>query len=143
MLQQPAIRLSRFLGLRKGSFSSRYGQLFITFAVSCLYHEFQIFNVTRKDGGEFGFFITQPIAIAAEELVQWLWRKCRRGKQSSGLDCFGTVVGYGWVILWFGYSLPPLSKGLRDAGIIRDALLDTRPFDYGSSLGTAFAVSVL
>jgi len=134
MLQQPAIRITRFLRLQKGSIGSRYAQLYISFAISCLYHEFQIFNVTRKDVGEFVFFMSQPIAITTEDFVQWIWSKLWLQPQTSSLGRFEKVIGYVWVFLWFSYSLPTYIKGIRDADIIRDVLLETWPFAVGSSL---------
>jgi hypothetical protein len=137
MIQQPAIRITRFLGLSKGTIASRYSQLYLTFAMSCLYHEFEIFNVTRHDVGELAFFMSQPVAITAEDFVQSAWRKFRGESQSDGRVRFDKAMGYIWVFLWFSYSLPTYVKGIRDADIIRDAILDTWPFGMGSSLGLA------
>jgi len=142
MLQQPAIRTARLLGLRKGGIGSRYTQLYISFAISCLYHEFQIFNVTRRDVGEYAFFMSQPLAIVAEDCIQWIWIKCSGQFQNNVRDRLGTMIGYIWVFLWFSYSLPTYIKGIRDANIISDALLDTYPFDIGSSLGLALLSSL-
>lgn len=137
MLTQPAIRITRFLGLRKGSVRSRYTQLYITFAISCMVHQFQMFNVTRKDMGNFAFFMSQPVAITAEDVVQWAWRRWRGERENDANERFEKSIGYTWVFLWFSYCLSIYIKGLRDAHIIRDALLDTEPFKLGSSFGLA------
>ncbi|KAF2095138.1 hypothetical protein NA57DRAFT_79623 [Rhizodiscina lignyota] len=127
MVQQPAVRIAHILRLRKGSVGSRYTQLYASFAISCLFHQFEMFNVTRKDMGEFAFFMSQPVAITAEDIVQWAWRKWQGQNQSKARVRFGKAVGYIWVFLWFSYSLPIYIKGLRDADIIRDALLEAWP----------------
>ena len=134
MLQQPAIRITRFLRLQKGSIGSRYAQLYISFTISCLYHKFQMFNVTRKDVGEFVFFMSQPVAITTEDFVQRIWSKLWYQPQTSSLRRFEKASGYVWVFLWFSYSLPTYVKGIRDSDIIRDVLLETRPFGIGTSL---------
>lgn len=133
MTSQPAVRIARSLGLQRGSLTSRYLQLYISFGISCLYHEFEMFSVTRTDMGEFAFFMSQPVAITLEDLVQWLWQKATREEQRRELTRLATMFGYSWVILWFSYSLPFYLKGLRDADIIRDAILGSRPFDFGES----------
>jgi hypothetical protein len=131
MLSQPAIRIVRLLGLRKGSLASRYTQLYITFGISCIFHQFQMFNVTRRDMGEFAFFMVQPIAITAEDIVQWTWRKLR-GPTSTAR--FETLVGYAWVLAWFSFSLQLYVKGLVDAEVIRDWAFARTPLDIGASL---------
>lgn len=136
MVQQPARRITRFLGIRKGTIASGYSQLYISFALSCLFHQFQMFNVTRHDTGEFVFFMTQPVAITVESLIESIWRRCRRSPSIRGpVYSTGMILGYIWVILWFSWCLPIYVKGLRDADIIRDALLDTRPFNAGAAIG--------
>ncbi|KAI9698089.1 MAG: hypothetical protein M1820_007597 [Bogoriella megaspora] len=136
MVSQPAIRTTRFLGLRKGSVASRYTQLYLSFAISCLYHEFEIFSVTRRDMGEFAFFLSQPVAITAEDIVQWIWRKLQPDQEPSptSVAC-AKMIGYSWVFAWFSWSLPIYLKGLRDADIIRDAILGSRPFEAMHDMG--------
>lgn len=73
IVSQPAIRITRLLKLRKGGFASRYMQLWISFGASCLIHQFQMFNVTRKAMGESVFFMSQPLAIMFEDFVQGIW----------------------------------------------------------------------
>lgn len=139
MVSQPALRITRLLGLRKGSFASRYMQLFASFAISCAVHQFQMFNVTRKDMGEFSFFMSQPIAILAEDIAQWWWQRVR-GPSSERL---GTLVGYLWVVVWFSFSLPYYVKGFRDAGITRDFVFGSVPYDVGSTLAVKISGSCL
>jgi hypothetical protein len=133
LVSQPALRIARALGLRKGSLASRYTQLYISFGISCLVHQYQMFNVTRRGMGEFIFFMSQPIAISVEDLVQWVWRlyikKTPTDRRWGTL--FSTSVGYCWVFLWFSFSLPIYVKGCRDAGIVRDAIFGNRLFDFG------------
>ncbi|KAJ4993156.1 tat pathway signal sequence [Stagonosporopsis vannaccii] len=132
MVSQPARRITRALGLRKGSLASGLSQLYLSFGVSCIVHQYQMFNVTRRDMGEFAFFMSQPVVITLEGAVMRLWMRYVR--PSYGVSQFETVSGYAWVFLWFSFSLPIYLKGMRDAGIVRDAFLGTRPFELGVSL---------
>ncbi|KNG46361.1 dna-binding protein hexbp [Stemphylium lycopersici] len=139
MVSQPAIRVVRLLGIPKGSLASRYGQLYLSFAFSCLVHEYQMFMVTRKDMGEFVFFMSQPIAITVEDFAQYLWRRLRSRAAGSNMSdpASSTYVGYIWVFLWFSIILPVYVKGCRDVGIMRDLFLRGWPFDTGFRLANS------
>lgn len=132
MVSQPALRITRVLGMRKGSLASGLSQLYLAFGVSCIVHQYQMFNVTRRDMGEFAFFMSQPVVITLEGVVMRLWLRYARRHQS--LVRLETLLGYAWVFFWFSFSLPIYLKGTRDAGIARDAFFKTRPFDFGVSL---------
>lgn len=132
MVSAPARRITRALGLRKGSLASGLCQLHIAFGVSCIVHQFQMFNVTRRDMGEFAFFMSQSVVISLEGAVVWFWRHyIRPSNRTSQVEL---MLGYLWVFLWFSFSLPIYLKGSRDAGIVRDAFFGTGPFDFGASL---------
>jgi hypothetical protein len=131
MLSQPATRITRLLDLRRGSLASRYTQLYITFGISCLFHQFQMFNVTRRDMGEFAFFMSQPVAITAEDFVQWVWRRLRGSGESGRCEM---IVGYVWVCIWFSLSLQLYIKGLVDAEVIRDWVFGATPMEVGEEL---------
>ena len=92
--------------------------------------------VTRRDMGELTFFMSQPAAIAVESLVQWGFSRVR--SRTAGPDnnqpALSMHAGYIWVVFWFSVSLPVYVKGCRDAGIIRDAIFGSRPFDAGVRL---------
>ena len=133
MLSQPATRIARLLGLRKGGFASRYTQLYLTFALSCFVHQFQMFNVTRKDMGEFAFFMSQPVAMTVEDFVQWIWRKARGGS-SQDWERFEKAVGAMWTMIWFSFSLHLYIRGLVEAEVIRDWLMGYDPLVVGASL---------
>jgi hypothetical protein len=94
-----------------------------------------MFNVTRKDMGELSFFMSQALAITIEDFVQWAWGLWQGNNQNEPQGRVEKRVGYIWVVLWFSYSLKTYIKALRDAEIIRDALLNEGPFQMGSSLG--------
>lgn len=129
LLSQPAKRIARILGLRQGGLLSSYSQLFISFGMSCRFHEAQMFNVSRKDMGEFSFFMSQPLAIVAEDFVMWLWKK-------SALDGeghqFARYVGYLWTLLWFSFCLHFYVDGLLEAHVMKDWALGYAPLDGGS-----------
>jgi len=136
MVSQPAARIVRLLGLRKGSLASGLIQLYVPFAISCLVHECQMFMVTRRDMGELVFFMSQPVAITIEGIVQWMAVQVRY--RGAGHDNIGPALaryaGYMWVVLWFSFSLPTYVKGCRDAGIVHDAIFGDRPFEAGFRL---------
>ncbi len=142
MLQQPSIRISRLLHFRKGTVGSKYTQLFISFAISFAFHRFQMFNVTRKDSGEFAFFMLQPVAITIEDLISWIFCKCFGSNKSNAGVRYQKILGYAWVFFWFSFCLSLYIKGLRDADIIRDALFENRPFELGFSLGEGLRTSL-
>lgn len=132
MVSQPARRITRALGIPKGSMASRITQLHISFAISCLVHEFEMFNVTRKDMGEFAFFMSQPVVITLEVWIQSAWKKATKAK---GVPTYvGVWIGYVWVVAWMSISLPWYVKGFRDAGITTDAIFGRNPLDVGASL---------
>jgi|SRR5690242_5829864 len=140
MVSQPARRIARALGLRKGSLASGLSQLYLAFGVSCIVHQYQMFNVRRQDVGEFAFFMSQPVAITLEGVVMRLWMRYIRPRyQFSKVEA---MLGYTWVFLWFSCTLPIYLKGMRDAGIVRDAFVGTGPFDFGISLGATKSMDV-
>jgi hypothetical protein len=118
MVSQPARRITRALDLLKGSIVSRITQLYLSFAINCLVHEFEMFNVTRKDVGEFALFMSQPAAITFEVLVQLAWKKATKAK---GVPKFiGISIGYVWMGVWMSISLAWYVKGFGDAGVAND-----------------------
>lgn len=119
MVQAPSQRLSRKLKLRKGSLASKYLQLYLAFTLSMLLHEWNIFNATRKDGGEFRFFMLQPVIITCEDFAIWCYEK-KYGKteqKNRVLRC----IGYLWTFMWFSFCLPQFSMGLLAVGILPSA----------------------
>jgi hypothetical protein len=98
-----------------------------------------MFNVTRKDMGEFAFFMSQPVAILVEDITHWGWKRLGNPR----IQQLGTLVGYLWVFLWFSFSLPYYVRGFRDANIARDAALGSRPYDVGSAIGAKILASWL
>lgn len=80
--------------------------------------------------------MSQPIAITFEDFVQWCYRKVTGRSKDDNITTFARLVGYAWMILWFSYSLPAFVKGLRDVGIIGDAIVLIWPFDVGSQHGS-------
>ena len=139
MISQPALRITRLAGLSKGSLGSRYSQLYLSFLVSCVVHEYQMFSVMRRDMGEFVFFMSQPVAITLEDVVRWLWRQSTSTKTPHSSHAhLPRLAGYIWVFLWFSLSLPLYVKGCRDAGIVRDVFFGNRPFDAGHRFAFSF-----
>ncbi|GLB07359.1 hypothetical protein AtubIFM57258_002690 [Aspergillus tubingensis] len=129
LLSQPSKRLVRFLRLRKGGLASSYSQLFISFGISCLFHQAQMFNVTRRDMGELAFFMSQPLAIVLEDLVRWAWKKTGISGKSI---YFEKVVGYSWTFVWFSMSLHLYINGLVQARVMKDWLFGYTPLEIGA-----------
>ncbi|GFN12541.1 hypothetical protein AtubIFM55763_003202 [Aspergillus tubingensis] len=129
LLSQPSKRLVRFLRLRKGGLASSYSQLFISFGISCLFHQAQMFNVTRRDMGELAFFMSQPLAIVVEDLVRWAWKKTGISGKSI---YFEKVVGYSWTFVWFSMSLHLYISGLVQARVMKDWLFGYTPLEIGA-----------
>jgi len=119
MVQAPGQRLSRKLKFRKGSLSSKYLQLYLAFTLSMLLHEWNIFNATRKDGGEFRFFMLQPVIITCEDFIIWCYEK-RYGKTEQKSRVL-RWTGYFWTFMWFSFCLPQFCMGLLAVGILPPA----------------------
>jgi hypothetical protein len=94
-----------------------------------------MFNVTRRDMGEFLCFMSQPVAITIEELVQWAWTRYSGRREKELLDARARQgLGHAWVVLWFSLTLPIYMKGCVEAGIVEDAMLGTTPLELGSTI---------
>lgn len=87
-----------------------------------------MFNVTRCDMGELAFFMSQPLAIVAEDLVRWAWKK---SSISGKNKYFEKVIGYSWTFVWFSFSLQLYIGGLVQARVIKDWLVGYKPLDIG------------
>ncbi|KAH9889203.1 membrane bound O-acyl transferase family-domain-containing protein [Xylariomycetidae sp. FL2044] len=120
--QQPGIQLSRALGFGKGTFGSRYIQLYLAFAISCAIHVWQQFSISRQDRGEIAFFLLQPVVITFEDFVQWAWHKAVAPKQRKSLAGFERAAGYMWTFVAFSWTLRPFVNSLADVGIIGESM---------------------
>jgi hypothetical protein len=83
------------------------------------------------------FFLSRPFVITLEDLLRWCWRNYTGKSKDDPLKLFERRVGYLWVFLWFSYCLSPFVRGLRDAGVIADAVVNMWPFGLGAGLGLA------
>ncbi|KAH7075826.1 membrane bound O-acyl transferase family-domain-containing protein [Paraphoma chrysanthemicola] len=98
----PGIFLARdVLGLRKGSFGSKYLQLFTGFAISGIIHAGASMVVHRSldEDAAFATFIGQAVIIMAEDHVIALGK--RLGLRDSA---FWRLVGFAWTVLAIGAS---------------------------------------
>ncbi|KAI0838313.1 membrane bound O-acyl transferase family-domain-containing protein [Hypoxylon sp. FL0890] len=116
--QTPGVRLARFLSLKQGTLGSRYVQLYIAFFISFCVHGWQSFTTTRRDNGEFAFFVSQPVIITIEDFVRWIWQKSVNPRQREKLAWLETLVGYVWTIIAFTVTLRPIMKGWTGIGLI-------------------------
>lgn len=88
-----------------------------------------MFNVTRRDMGELAFFMSQPVAIVAEDLVCWTWRRTPLSRRSIYLE---RVVGYCWTFAWFTFSLHLYISGLVQARVVKDWIFGYEPLKIGA-----------
>jgi len=88
------------LKLKKGSWESRYAQLFIGFAVSGGMHALAAVYTSGRECGEMRFFLAQAVAIMVEDHVVEVGR--RWGLRETW---YWRAVGYVWTVGWFSYSL--------------------------------------
>ena len=100
--------------LAKGTFASKYLQLFVGFLVSGAIHSGAAMANARtfRDNGEMNFFIAQAVIILIEDHVIDFGRKL--GVQDSRTL---RILGYLWTIMWFGYSLRPWASGGVSKGL--------------------------
>ncbi|KIJ61449.1 hypothetical protein HYDPIDRAFT_96601 [Hydnomerulius pinastri MD-312] len=113
---------SRSVGLSPRSNGSAFLQLFLAFLISGLVH---VGGDAMLDFSRIGFslqfFLLQPVAIIAEEIVISTARSAGIGR---GLCT--RFAGYAWVFLWLSICLPPWLDNLVDA-IIRTQGAVPRP----------------
>ncbi|KAL7621153.1 hypothetical protein AAE478_008470 [Parahypoxylon ruwenzoriense] len=117
-LQQPGVRLARFLGFKKGTLGSRYLQLYLAFFISFFVHWWQSFTISRHGNGEFAFFMMQPVVITIEDFTQWIWSRIVEPREKEHLHRFELLVGYAWTIIAFTLTLQPIMKGWTDVGLV-------------------------
>lgn len=99
------------LRLRKGSFGSRYVQLFVGFFVTGAIHAYPAYVYLGHDLGEWNFYIGQAAAIMFEDHIIALGK--RMGFREGPL---WRAVGFVWVVAWFSWSLPWWSGQMIQTG---------------------------
>ncbi|OCL05012.1 hypothetical protein AOQ84DRAFT_105058 [Glonium stellatum] len=100
--------------LAKGTFASKYLQLFVGFLASGIIHSGASAANARSfvDNGEISFFLAQAVIILIEDHIIEFGRKL--GARDSWI---WRILGYLWIITWFGYSLRPWVSGGASKGI--------------------------
>ena len=104
----PSIFLVRdVLSLKKGSFASKYLQLFLGFFVSAVVHggAAMLCHRSLNNDSAFAVFMAQAAAIMIEDHVIELGHHLGL-RYSTGWR----AVGYIWVISWFGLSTIPYTS---------------------------------
>ncbi|KAI9743462.1 MAG: hypothetical protein M1818_002774 [Claussenomyces sp. TS43310] len=127
--------LTRLLGIPRGTQLSSYLQLYVSFAISGLFHALMTFVMPASAQHSFydrfmlafNFFILQAIGIHFEDIVIAIYKhvakessdvgspKTRGTKASSVAG--KTFVGYVWVVCWFWFSLGWGGDAYLKAGI--------------------------
>ena len=102
------------LRLRKGSFASKYLQLFIGFGVSGLVHggASVLCHGSLNDDGAMKVFLAQAVIILLEDHLIVLGK--RVGFEKSG---FWHVVGFFWTVFAVGASMESWAGSLLQHGI--------------------------
>jgi hypothetical protein len=96
----PGIFVARdFLNLQRGSFASKYLQLFISFGISGIVHGCSVMFVhgSFEDDAAFTFFLGQAAIILVEDHLIDLGKKL--GFRDSA---FWRIVGFVWTVLAIG-----------------------------------------
>jgi hypothetical protein len=97
--------------LQKGTFASKYVQLFGGFLVSAAMHAFgaMAYHGELRTCGEFSFFMAQALAIMVEDHVIALGH-------SLGLRNHPVwrLLGFMWVVVWFGSNTAWFSNLLAE-----------------------------
>ncbi|KAH6618760.1 membrane bound O-acyl transferase family-domain-containing protein [Boeremia exigua] len=111
----PGIYLARdVLRLRKGSFTSKYVQLFAGFGVSAVMHGVasMLCHASLNDDQAFEVFLFQAIIIFVEDHLIEFGKKCgfRDGM-------FWRLVGFGWTVLAIGASFERWTGQILGHGI--------------------------
>jgi hypothetical protein len=90
----------RTLGLKKGTFASKYAQLYVAFFWTAASHCTSAYLVSGSDFGEWKFFLYQAVAIMLEDHIV-------DAAKTVGLqqNRFWKGIGFAWVFAWFSYSL--------------------------------------
>ncbi len=107
------------LHLKKGGLIRRYQFLFLTFAVSGIFHTFS--DITQgipwRESGAMEFFCVQTLGIMLEDAVQALYR-ARRVNRSEKSHTAANALGYVWVVAWLVWSTPRWTYPImqRDTG---------------------------
>jgi hypothetical protein len=102
------------LHLRRGSFVSKYLQLFVGFGISAIVHACASMFVhhSLKDDSAFAFFLGQAAIIMIEDHIIDLGRSL--GFRDS---TFWRLVGFAWTVLAIGSSSKGWTNSLVDNGM--------------------------
>jgi hypothetical protein len=100
------------LGLKKGSFWSKYAQLFSAFFLSGFVHCYPGIVLAGNDVGSWWFFMSQAVVILVEDHVL-------DASKAMGLrrNAFWQGLGYLYVFAWLSFSLRFYMAGLISIGM--------------------------
>lgn len=116
------------LRFRNGGLIGRYLCIFITFAVSGVFHTLSdiMQGIPWQESGAMEFFCMQTLGIMMEDAVQALYRS-RRGNKARTSHWAIRVQGYMWVVAWLVWSTPrwtyPLMQRDQGGGILPFSLI--------------------
>jgi len=68
-LNVPFDALTKLVPLKKGTFASRYSQLYLAFIASALLHHYPLLRSGAGNYSTLTYFLIQPLAITCEDLA--------------------------------------------------------------------------
>ncbi|PSN63634.1 hypothetical protein BS50DRAFT_557722 [Corynespora cassiicola Philippines] len=112
----PSIWLARdVLQLRKGSFASKYLQLFMGFFISGLCHagaSMLCYKSWKEDDASIACFMSQALVILVEDhIIKFA------GSMGLKKSRFWRYFGYCWTTLWFGISTCSFTSSITGNGL--------------------------
>ncbi|EME84991.1 uncharacterized protein MYCFIDRAFT_83040 [Pseudocercospora fijiensis CIRAD86] len=128
------------LGLKKGTFASRYTKLYASFFISFVIHSWYSFCAGPDEMGNFRFFMSQAVLITVEDGVRFVWRETGGRNHEAPVTRFERVVGYVWTFVWFTYISQEVHQVFFEKGLIHP---ETGLEEWLSDLARAHALLFL
>lgn len=98
----------RCLGLKKGSFITRYVVITLVFMVSGVFHLLSDLPqlIPVSESGAMPFFCIQAFGIMLEDAVQAVLRKFLGESNNRVVVPAKRLIGYSWVVAWLAWTSP-------------------------------------
>ncbi|KAF7194662.1 Acetyltransferase sirH [Pseudocercospora fuligena] len=106
------------LGVKKGTFASRYTKLYGSFFISFVLHAWYSFCAGPDEMGNFRFFMSQAVIITIEDFVRFVWRETGGRKHEAAVTRFEKMTGYIWTFVWFTYISHEVHQIFFEKGLI-------------------------
>ena len=120
---------STAFGFKHGTLGSSYTQLYVAFFLSGIVHTGGDIALSPHSSAasqslfSMPFFLSQALIITLEDMVIWI-----AGRLGVKTNTWTRILGYVWVVAWFGWCVPEMVKhaiwagvGIRGAGADENA----------------------